>query len=183
MSLIVGLIYKDNVYLGSDRQISCGNLKTDSDTAKMFERQGIVFGSVGSLRIGQILEHSFTIPQAYQDQTAKDYLVQLFVPAWRKCLRDNAAVTNNEGIETMDNRILIAFDRQIYVLYSDFSVSNEAMNKYAAIGSGEEFAYGSLHTTNKSTRQHKPKDRVRFALESAADHSLYVGRPFDYLIV
>ena len=60
MSVVVGLKYKDNVWLACDKQITAGDRKTMLDTHhKIFpvpERKGILIGSVGALRGLNLLE-------------------------------------------------------------------------------------------------------------------------------
>jgi hypothetical protein len=68
---------------------------------------------------------------------------------------------------------LVGLADRLYVVHSDFQIARSA-DGYAAVGSGDDIALGSLH----GTRGRAPRWRINAALSAAAHHSSVVTPPF-----
>ena len=62
--------------------------------------------------------------------------------------------------------ILVGYRGELYAIGDDFSVSVPA-REYFAIGSGEDFAHGSLAATKNMSAYHDPQVRVHKAVMTA----------------
>ena len=187
MSVVVGIVDKNKVYLGSDRQTSFYNMKQTVNYSKIFRKEGLGFGVVGSPRIHQILREGFQIPPIKYGQTFDGFLVNDFIPTLQNTFEKHGAMTNDEGVKSFDSVIMVGIysstkssKGRLFVIYENFQF-NEVKDDYMAIGSGKEFALGSLATTEKMKLS--AHDRIKLALEAAAKSNLFVGKPFDYLVI
>jgi ATP-dependent protease HslVU (ClpYQ) peptidase subunit len=139
MTCIVGIENNGVVHLGGDIQGTGGNNKIVHTQPKVFNRKGVLFGFTTSYRFGQILEHSLPTPVVPEDQDdVYRWLITVLIPDIRKALRD-------EGYEGGGN-CLIGVRGQLWELQNDFSVLR-SVRGYAAVGSGYEYAMGSLTTS------------------------------------
>lgn len=138
MTSIVGIEYGGKVLLGGDIQGTGGNCKVIHTQPKVFNKSGVAFGWAGSYRFGQILEHELSNPVIPEDDAEiYRWLVTILVPNIRKILKDNGC---DDG-----GNCLIGVKGQLWELQSDFSVIRSTIG-YAAVGSGAEYAIGSVFT-------------------------------------
>ncbi len=91
--------------------------------------------------------------------------------AVRKCFE--AGGLEKEEDKTYPVRFLIGYRGGLYSIGGDLQV-NEFLDGYTAIGSGADFALGSLYASEALG----PHERVRCALEAAAHFSGTVREPF-----
>lgn len=187
MSVVVGIVDKNKVYLGSDRQISTYNCKNTLKDSKIFIKEQLGIGVVGNTRIAQIIKETFYFPAIKVGQSIENYIVNDTIPMLQKVFDRGGVLSVDEGVKSIDSIILIGIasnvkkiNGRLFVITTDFQVV-EVTDEYSAIGSGEEFALGSLYTTAKMKLE--PKERINYALEAANKFNLYVGKPFDYIVV
>lgn len=158
MTCIVGIEHGKRVLMGGDVQGSGANYKVLHTQPKVFRKNALLFGYTTSYRFGQIIEHGLKNPIAPDsDDEIYRWLVTVLVPDIRKCLKD-------EGYEQGGN-CLIAVRGQLWELQADFSVLRSAKG-YAAVGSGYEYALGSVFTSiNFAAVEHR--DDVERAIKRA----------------
>jgi hypothetical protein len=82
--------------------------------------------------------------------------------------------------EEIGNEFLIVFRGEIYKIGCDFAVNHPHEN-YNAIGSGESFALGSLHSTEDTGLT--PEERIKLALDAASKYNSYVAPPYEILSI
>lgn len=140
MTCIIGIECTDGAIIGGDLAGSNGHTSSNVTQSKIFEHSGIIIGYTSTFRFGQILEclldDNTLYPPSDPDQTY-GWLIRQFVPKVKKTLDDNHC---KEGIA------LLAINSQLWMLQSDMSVLRNTSG-CNAIGSGEEYAMGSVLTS------------------------------------
>lgn len=182
MTCIVGLIQNGHVYLGGDAATVSGSHLVINRDAKVFrcgkDESQMLLGTSGSPRLRNLLLYLLTLP-VYSGSDPMAYMVAQFVPALRTCLREEGFLQEEDGQSILDGAILVGFQRELFLVGSRFNVTRTA-HGYMAIGSGEEYAYGSLQTTSllQEKFQLSPQRRAELALLAAEAHSTDVAQPF-----
>jgi ATP-dependent protease HslVU (ClpYQ) peptidase subunit len=172
VTCIVGIVDDGIVYIGGDRGASDGSAIISLDTPKVYIRDEWIFGYAGSLGIGQIMQ-IINIPLLEEDDDPFIILRMDIVEAF-KAMMDAQGITINEDNNT---DILIGCRGRLFEFSpSDWSV---AEIKQTAIGSGGNFALGSLHTSIDAD----PIDRIGIALGAAITYSPSCQGPIDILYI
>lgn len=139
MTCIVGIEFDDRVILGGDIQGTGGNHKIVHTQPKVFSKKGVVFGYTSSYRFGQILEHGLPDPVVPKDtDEIYRWIIAVLVPDIKHALRDS-------GYDGGGN-CLIGVRSQLWEMQTDFSVLRSTRG-YNAVGSGSEYALGSITTS------------------------------------
>lgn len=168
MTCIVGIEFHGKVMLGGDIQGTGSNNKVVHTQPKVFNKNGVIFGYTTSYRFGQVLEHCLKEPVVPErDNEIYRWLIVVLVP-------DIRAVLKESGWEKGGNA-LIGIRGQLWELQDDFSVLR-SVKGYAAVGSGYEYAMGSLSTSlKKLTSEEDYKQAVQTAIIAAGTFSPSVG--------
>lgn len=173
MTCIVGIAHGEQVWIGGDSAGSDGrSIAVRSDT-KVFQVGPYVMGFTTSFRMGQLLRYSLNVggPDTWD---VDRFMATTFVDAVRSCLRAGGWMRTDSGQE-VGGHFLVGVGPRLYVVDSDFQIGH-TVDGYAACGSGELVALGSLHTT--ATLRMPPEDRLTAALEAAAYATCFVRAPF-----
>lgn len=152
MSIVVGLKHKDKVWLACDKQITAGNMKvflsgSHNKVFPVIDREGIIIGGVGFLRGINLLEtnNSYIDELSYlKDEIDYSYMVNAFPILLNKVFMDAGFVSANDEELRLKGAVLVGVYDKLYAVDSDASVME--VGNYVAIGTGEEFAYGSLNS-------------------------------------
>jgi len=167
------------LYFGGDSIGIDGSDYTIRKDSKVFIKDGIAFGFVGSFRIGQILRSVFKIPKQKDEQSDYDYLCSSFIDSLIKCLKSRGFEPGDKN-ELNDLEFLIGYKGKIYHIMSDFQVAIHARD-YMAIGAGRDFALGYLWATRNA--DFSTEDKVRLALECSTFFCSAVKPPFEIIKV
>lgn len=178
MTCIVGLVHNGVTYIGADSLGSNGytkTVRTDRKVFKLKDTDNALLGFTSSYRMGQLLMYaSGLIDKRDEPDIDHEYLVTKFIPNVIKLFENGGYSRNNSG-EKVGGCFLLGYKDKLYNIQSDFQVG-ESIHKFDACGSGEDFAKGSLHSTEGS--ELTPQERITKALESAEQFSVGVQRPF-----
>ena len=177
MTCIVAVVEQAIIYFGGDSISVKDYNKILNRDSKIFQRNGILIGTCGSVRMRNLLQYRLEIPE-YAGGDPMEFLVNDFVVAVRECFKKNGFVQEERGREMFDGRILLGFEHDLYVVGCEFDIGRFA-EPYCAIGIGEEYAYGSLFSTSQLGLQ--PFQRLKMALQAAERHNTDVSGPFTYL--
>lgn len=175
MTCIVGVQHEGGVTIGVDSASSNGtsmNLRADS---KLFRVGGYLFGFTTSWRMGQLLRYRLRVG-APDTWDVDQWMATTFIDAVRQTLKDGGWASVKDGTEA-GGTFLVATEGRLYAVHSDYQVGHPA-ESYDAVGSGEDHAIGSLHTT--AGMDLDPGERCRLALEAAAYHTPFVSAPFAF---
>lgn len=179
MTCIVGLKYKNKVYIGADSAGSGTHATDPRKDLKIFKHSDMLFGFTTSFRMGQLLQYHLSLQKAKPEVDPMKYLVTKFIPAARQCLTAGGFAKKDNNVET-GGQFIVGFRGRLFVVWSDFQVA-ETLRPYVAVGCGLEWAEGVLFTLKKS--KISPEEKVKIALEAAVEHSGWVRPPFTILSV
>ena len=172
MTCIVGIAYKDKVYIGGDRGASDGSSIVSLAAPKVYIRDEWIFGYAGSMGIGQIMQ-IINIPLLSEDDDPFLILRMDVVDAF-KSMMDIQGITINEDSDT---DFLIGCRGRLFEFSpADWSVAEVAET---AIGSGGNFALGSLY----SSIDKSPIERIGLAIGAAITYSPTCQGPMDILYI
>jgi len=183
LTCIVGLIHEGVTYIGGDSLGSNSYSKTVRNDKKVFKLKGsdnAVIGYTSSFRMGQLLMYA---PNLIDSRDNKDnlinheYLVTKFIPSVISIF-DAGSYSKLNNSQKSGGEFLLGYKDKLYKIESDFQVGEPFLN-YDACGSGEEFALGSLHSTNGTDLS--PIQRVEKALRAASEFSTGVSAPYYIL--
>ena len=179
MTCIIGLKHEDKVYIGYDSLGSngySGNIRKDRKAFKLKDNNEAIIGFTSSYRMGQLLMYSDELINK-EEEINHEYMVTKFIPKIIDIFKGGKYSRNDNGEES-GGIFLLAHKNNLFKIESDFQVA-EYMDKYLACGCGEDFALGSLYTTEKINMS--PIERIHVALQVASKHSVGVAPPF-YII-
>jgi ATP-dependent protease HslVU (ClpYQ) peptidase subunit len=166
---IVGVVHGGHVWMGCDSMASSEYIKTEMRVPKVFRVGEMLVGVCGSLRVRDIVEF-VSLPARLESETSdRAFLVTQYIPTLRSSLKD-AGVLDSEEVDAFDGGMLIGYRGRLYQLYADFAVMEQ---ERWAIGSGSDFALGSLYSSTG-----EPKARIKKALEAACEFSPSCAPPF-----
>ncbi len=178
MTAIAGVEHDGLVVIGGDSAGVAGwRLQVRADE-KVFRKGQMIFGFCGSFRLGQLLRHALTLPRRHQDDDVDQWLVVDFIDSVRQVLKDKGNAQKEKEQESADGSFLLGYEGRLYLVDSDYQVGR-TVHGFAAVGCGDEIALGALHATAHTTMT--PQQRVRAALEAAAEFSAGVRPPFTIL--
>lgn len=178
MTCIVGIEVNGKVLMGSDGCASSSWHKFKYDEPKLFKKAKILFGYTTSFRFADIIQYHVTIPKHKYGLSDKEYLVSLVVPEIREQLKEHGFTKVNNNREE-GGTALLAYGDKLYEIQDDFSIVRNVCG-YSSCGSGMFHATGSLHTT-QTLKTISPEERVKLALQAAADHATGVSEPFHMM--
>lgn len=181
MTCIVGLVNNGVTYIGADSLGSNGVTKTlrkDRKVFKLKDTPNAIIGFTSSFRMGHLLMYATgLIDPRDEPNIDHEYIVTKFIPNTIKLFEDGGYSRNNSG-EKWGGTFLLGYKDKLFKIEDDYQVG-EMFNNYAACGSGEAFALGSLMTTENMNLN--PYERIRLALQAATKFAIGVEPPF-YII-
>lgn len=176
MTCIVGMVDDDKtIWIGGDAAAVGGYSVAAYANTKVWRAGEFLFGFTGSFRLGQVLQYGFLPPARRFDQDTYAYMVTDFVAAVREtCKEHGCLITSAEGLDGFDgSAVMVGYDKHLFVIYDDLQVQ-ESSRGYDALGTGEEYALGSVFSSEHLDTQ----ERITLALEAAANFSKGVQPPF-----
>lgn len=164
MTCIAAIKHEGKVYMGSDSQVSCGSLKLNGG-CKVFIKGSMIIGSSGFSRFEKILKHNFNIPEHNNSLSDTEYLNSVFVDTLRELCDKKQYLKVLDSRSGISDTTLIGYNGEIYKMSCDFDVSTYNMD-YFAVGSGDDFAMGSLFSTITRTDM-EPEYKIEIAIGAA----------------
>jgi len=168
MSTVVGLKTNNGVWIGCDSRASTEDGDVRPIVAeKIFNNGHYLVGFIGSVRGGQVIRPEyFKAPKRVGDWP--DALIKQFTD--KQCL-----AMDEKSTALMLCNFVIGDKRtgKLYEILVDFQMNE--IEEMTAIGSGSNFAFGSLFTTRELNI--KGERRVKLALETAQHFDAATGGP------
>ena len=183
MTCIVGIETENNVLLASDSIATDNFTKSIIDRPKLFKRNDILFGHVGSFRFSDILEFNINYPENINNFPPREFLVRLVIPIIKESLKFAGFSKISNNTETGGTAFL-AYRNQLFTMQEDFSILRYT-RRYGSIGAGCYHAMGSLFTTAKYSQmltdeKELAEFRAKAALESSIEFVTSVAAPFHF---
>lgn len=177
MTCIVVFEDKDEIILGGDSAAIDGNSSFSRSEGKIFKKsKNCYMGFAGSFRAGQLAQYAFKMPNQPPKMSDHEFLCTHFIKNLKAAFKKNDFVPDDD-----DNSVsfIVVYNSTIYEIDCDFQVGIP-IQKYYAIGSGAEYAMGSLHTSHNLLGV-KPTTKVQAALEAASAFCTGVKPPFKLI--
>jgi 20S proteasome alpha/beta subunit len=187
MTCVVAIKDENGIVIGADSAGSNHRQIFIRKDPKVFVVKDLVFGFCGSYRRGQLLM-SLKVKPKSKAMTDFDYIRSVVATKIMDLFHDHGALRSVDG-ELEGSVIIIGYRNNLYVMDSDFHIGVHTED-YVAIGSGDEYALGSLQTslqvnrfsqTDKSLKPITTDNRVGMALEAAAKFDKSVRAPFNLI--
>lgn len=182
MTCIVAVKKDGAITMGGDSAGVAGLDVTVRRDPKVFTNGPFLLGGAGSFRQMQCLRFRLEPPRMVFDKNAEDplyrYMVCDFMDAVRSCFEKAGVGQKDKQVETSQGLFLVGIRGRIFRIDTDYQVG-ESVEDYEAIGSGQAYARGSLHTTEGL--DYSPAWRVQRALYAAEHMNGGVCRPFTIL--
>ncbi len=167
MTVIVGLVDNDTVYIAGDRGVSNGENILPMAQPKIFQKSSFVFGYCGNVGVGQVFASLHFPP--ITDEDPYEVLRRTIIPDF---IEELSKIKEFED----DSDILIGAKGRLFeITTADFGVVELSE---VAIGTGYQYALGSLH----STQGQDPSLRIASAMGAAITHSPTCMGPIDVLV-
>lgn len=176
MTTILALVSGETSYLAADRQMSYGSSRRRDEVQKYHYKNDLLFAVAGSIRFKQLVEECLTLPDAVDPHSMSmvQYLLTYVAKPIKDLMQEWQQIDHDEeGKPCMPGNMLILFDGATYLLSVDFCVHR--ISDFIAIGSGWQFATGSLASTVGLT----PRERIDRAMKAAAQYDLYTSDNYD----
>jgi ATP-dependent protease HslVU (ClpYQ) peptidase subunit len=175
VTCIVAIKDGGKVHMGCDSIGTDGWRKQARTRPKLFKKGPLLIGYCGSFRMADLLEFNLDVPKLLPDEDLPTWMVKELVPAVRTNFKEGGYATKHDDAERGGD-FLIAVRGRLFCIESDYQVG-ETTREYAALGSGEPFAMGSLF----GTEGRAVLDRLQVALEAAHEMCATVAPPFHFL--
>lgn len=166
MTVVVGVVELDRVYLGADSAVTAGDEVSVLARPKIRRRSGMLLGACGDMAaVGAVLD-AFR-PPGYDGGELASYMAQSLAPELRAFLR---SLGRRHELE-----VLVAAGGQLASIDHDGAIVAHS-RPYAAIGSGSAYALGACYN-----RRGHGRGLVRVAIEAASEHCASVRGPVAVL--
>ncbi len=182
MTCIVGLLDNGVTYIGGDSCASGGwreQILQQKKVFKLNDTPNAILGFSGTIRDLNLLQYAENlIDKRDEPDIDHKYIVTKFIPNVIKLFNNNLRNQTDNGISEFESYFLLGYKNKLWLIESNYAVF-ETTDNYQAIGSGVNYALGSLYTTENSKLT--PIERIHLALQAASKFSTGVSAPF-YII-
>ncbi|MDB5042182.1 MAG: hypothetical protein JWN27_2908 [Candidatus Eremiobacteraeota bacterium] len=178
MTCIVGWIENGVVTIGGDAAAVSGLRVTQRVAPKVFINGPMVFGFTSSFRMGDLLQHAFTVPEQRGSESVDKYMRTTFIDAVRSCLKTGGFARKENEVER-GGTFLVGYEGRLFYIDSDYQVG-ESTDGFDAVGCGDEFARGAMAILRAGPSV-DVEAKLRRALEVAAKYSGGVSPPFAFV--
>lgn len=183
MTCIVGYADNGEVIIGGDSAATSGYNSSIISSSKVFSCGEMVIGFAGSARGGSLLKnHLSNHIRPLYDESNEDissYMEAEFPESVRNMFAMHGHNERDAGVDSSTTQALIGVRGRLFVLYGDYAVIEKA-GKYNAIGSGQDFAMGSLFTT-WDIEEISAQEKLEIALYSACEYTITCRPPFNFI--
>lgn len=180
MSVVVAVKKDGVVYLGADSQVTCCGCKktVTPNNFKIWhvnDEESCLMGHVGVVRDANVIKtyHGFISElDILHNNINYDFIVNSLVVDIVNVLdKRNYIGKDSDGIPKMFSNYIFAYKDKLFLIGKDLAVIE--IDNFAAVGSGELEAVGSLHTTEELD----PEERIIRAIKASAANDICVGYP------
>ena len=166
MSCIIAIAEEDAIYIGADGQATSENGEIRPIFCnKLIVNGDYVFGYTGSIRSGQILKSTIFDPPD-DINLLGEYIRMLY--------KESGLVIQGDSGDQCSSNLIIIHKGKIYEMLIDFQI-NEPFYDFLAVGSGSNYAFGSLHSCSNIGLT--AEERILLALDAAIEFDGMCGYP------
>lgn len=179
MTCIVGLVEDGVVYMGGESAMTGDTELWLIREPKVFRKGDLLIGCSGSSRFLQLVRYKFD-PGEIDKDNLMEWMVTTFVDRLRECLVDGRFV-KDELIDNLNGNLMIGVRGCLFELTGEYEV-NQNREPYSVLGSGRNYARGSMYATDDSIVERKamlPYDRVFLAVNAACEFDAHCRPPIN----
>lgn len=187
MTVIVGIVGDDDVYIGADSGITIGDqsivtgkAKIAAGTVRLRAKAGkmpIIVAGAGDWRLWQVVLRASAEQSDRECDNVDEWLETVFVDNVRGSVASERRA-GRTGISDDDIDILVAMDGRLFIVPGSGGIIE--VDRCAAIGSGGQVALGALDALGLDPRYAgKPQDTIRASMMVAARHISGIREPFN----
>ncbi len=164
--------------MGGDSARSDGTRFAARKNSKIFRNGEMLFGVTGSIRMHDILEHDFEIPEHHPNYGTRKFMVATFIPKIRETFKDKGVLEIEKNVES-GGFFMVAYRGRLFEIESDFQVGEPARD-FSCMGAGADWASGSIHSMTLESKcdGYPAKWFVQIALETAVEFCPFCRGPF-----
>jgi ATP-dependent protease HslVU (ClpYQ) peptidase subunit len=180
MTCIAAAIDQDGaIFMGSDAVASRDSAIRLGSRSKIFERDGFLMGSSGTLRLGQILEFLFEPPAV---ETNLDGYIVRFSNALRESVREHGGECETDAKTTEANgSFIVGIRGRLFCIDGGYGAFSP-LAPYCAIGCADQEALAAMFTVvSLFPDSYSAEQVVRRGLEAAAELDVNIRPPFTIL--
>ncbi len=135
----------------------------------------MLIGYSGCFRGGQLLRYHLN--KYIDDMTKKQRILDTEDFIYKYLADCMIQMFKDKEYSTKDLEFLVGYKGRLFCFQSDLSIT-ESQDEFYAIGSGSDYAFGSLF----ATQYEEPEKRIQKALAAAAHFSPSVREPYDIVM-
>ncbi len=170
------MIDGNKVTIGADSAGVSGLDITVRKDPKVFINGDFVIGCTSSFRMIELLQFSLKVKER-NDKEVYEYMCTDFIKGVRKCFRKGGFLQKFKDGDDQGGQFLVGYQGRLFKIGGDFQVG-EPMDDFDSCGCGQDYALGSLETTEGTSLT--PEERIRVALEISSKRSGGVRPPFIF---
>ncbi len=179
MTLIVGVVKNNEVWIGGDSYMEINQISQTTARPKVFRKfepqsgRPVLIGQCGDAMLGQIAEFQFDVLERPEGGDIFRHVCDGIAQPLLNAINARAESLKLKGKDWPRGRFLIGYEGRLFIIDRQFYVS-ETTGEFNSIGAGEDAALGCLFATKRLA----PTARAQKALEAAAKYSSLVAPPF-----
>ena len=173
MTCIAVVRKEDKIYMSGERGVSDDDIILQSATPKVWQLGPYLMGYAGSMD-GERIRHNFKppLPEGNLDK----FMYTKFIKSLRTFYENWWVDTSKDA----DFGMIICIRGRIFEHNAVDMSLTEYQQPFLCMGSGSQYAYGSLYSTQKSKNA---RNRVRQAVAAAIEYSPSCKGPIDTVSV
>jgi ATP-dependent protease HslVU (ClpYQ) peptidase subunit len=174
MTCIVGIVDRGRVLMGGDSAVTFDDGMQVACASKLWRAGKFLLGGAGDPGFVGAVRYEMMTPKRRGEDPAR-FVGRDLVAAMREALAACGFTRSTDDGCYGGGEVLVGYRGALYHVGSDLGFHAIPCG-YAAIGSASSVALGALH----ALRDRPPVERLRAALEAAAEHSAKVRAPFTF---
>lgn len=161
MTCIVAIRDGDYVYMGGDSFLGHAGKAGTMSTPKLFKKGSLLIGAAGSSKLIEIFEDQF---QNIDDKLLDGIERNLIMDEIKRIYKHYGLYKDGKGLLD-DGAALIAYKNKIF-FFQNYDFSLTEVSNYYAIGSGEQYALGSIYTSYMMNQEMAWNNKISIKIEN-----------------
>jgi hypothetical protein len=178
VTCVVGLVHEGDVWIGADAAGTAGWDLTIRRDPKVFLAGDALVGFTSSFRMGQLLRYGLGTLARNPNVDPYEHVVTAVANEVRS-LFDAGGFSRRKEESEVGGVFLLGYAGRLFTIDQDYGVG-EALEPYAAVGSGAQVALGALNVLSWQDNL-PPRQKLIYALNVAERHNASVRGPFTVL--
>lgn len=184
MTTLIAVQHEDWCLIAGDSQTTSYHLSADcSPMGKIAQNGKYLVAAAGLVRGMNLIQHAFNPPAPPKSNLDK-FMVNVFVPALRKCFQAAGYDMKDDGdVAQHDNEFIVAVNGVLYLIDEAYGVERTS-NRVYVTGSGMELALGAADALNVAEVDDwkEAVEVVERAVQTAIKYDIYSGGAVQFAL-